>query len=152
MKKLMYWSILLKSHAAMFLTGLIVLYMVVSTAQAFITGETLDLAIPFTYVIQSMVLAVVISVMWVVFFDDNLIKKTRYFKRLIMFSLALIPVFALCLWLFYVVSSEWTFMWVVIAGLLVIGLIIISLLFELYFKLEGKRYTNVLMSYNSRVE
>jgi len=152
MKKLMYWSILLKSHAAMFLTGLIVLYMVVSTGHALITGESLELAIPFAYVIQSMVLSVIISVLWVVFFEDNLIKKARYFVRLIMFSLSLIPIFAVCLWLFYVISSEWTFLWVAIAGLLIVGLIIISLLFEVYFKLEGKRYTNVLMRYNSQVK
>jgi len=148
MKKLMYWSMLLKSYAAMFFAGLIILYVVTGSAYAFISNG-FEFSIPFVFVFQSAALSVVISVLWVVFFDDVIIKKMRYFMRLIVFSVTLIPVFSVCLWLFYAVFPGWTFLWVIIAGLLVVGLIIISLLFESYFKLLGRRYTASLKEFKT---
>ena len=147
----MYWTILIKTYAAMFFTGLIILYMVTGSAYAFFTGELFDYSVPFMFIIQSLVLAVVTSLLWAVFFGEGVIKKMRYFMRLILFALTLIPVFAVCLWLFYAAFTEWTFLWLIIAGMLAVGLIIISLLFERYFKLIGKQYTDVLNHYKQKI-
>jgi len=150
MKKMLLWSVPIKSFAAMFFTGIIILYMITGSAYSLFTDESLEYSISFMFAIQSMVLSVIISVLWNIFFSEAIIKKMRYFKRLIIFSFTLIPVFAVCLWVFYSVFADWTFLWLIIAGMLVVGLIIISLLFESYFKLIGRRYTEMLEVYKTK--
>ena len=150
MKKLLYWTVAIKSFAAMFFTGFIFLYMVLGTLYGIITGESFEYSVSFTFIIQSIALSVIISLLWTAFFDNAIIKKMRYFLRLIIFSLTLLPAFGLCFFVFQAVSAEWTNLWLIIAGFMVVGLIIISLLFESYFKMIGRRYTDTLNDYKAK--
>jgi len=150
MKKLFYWAVPMKSLSAMIFAGLIILYIIAGTAYAFITNESFEYAIPFIFVIQAAALSIIISVIATIIFSDILIKKKRYFYRLIIFSITLLPVFAICFLVFSVIY--WTNLWLIIGGLTVIGLIIIALLLEYYFKLRGRQYTEILKDYKLNIE
>ena len=152
MKKLFYWSVPMKSFSAMVFAGFIILYMIVGTGYAFITGEAFEYAIPFLFAVQAAVLSIIIAVLWTVIVSDLVAKKMRYFKRIIIFSLILLPVFGASFLIFHVASAEWTPLWFIIGGLIIIGLIIISLLFEAYFKMIGRQYTNVLKDYKAKIK
>jgi hypothetical protein len=151
MKKLFYWSVPIKSFAAMIFAGFIILYMIIVTIYAVITGEAFEYAIPFMFAIQAVAVSVVISILWTIIFSDIIIKKMRYFLRLIIFSAALLPVFALSFLVLFVSHADCIKLWLVILGAMILGLIIISLLFETYFKLIGKRYTEMLKDYKSKI-
>ena len=152
MKKLIYWAVPVKSLTAMIFAGFIILYMIVGFLYAFITGEPFEYAIPFMFAIQAAALSVIISVLYTLIFSDVIIKKTRYFLRLIIFAVTLLPVFGICLFAFYDASTEWTKLWLIIGGLIIIGMIIISVLFEIYFKLIGKHYTDILQEYKEKIK
>ena len=152
MKKMLYWLVPVKSFAAMIFAGFIILYVIAGSLYAFITGEPFEYSIPFIFAIQSMILSVIISVLWTVFFGDIIIKKMRYFMRLVIFSLTLLPVFGVCLLVFFAIPTDWAKLWLIVAGAMVIGLIVISLLFESYFKLIGRKYTEILKDYKSNIK
>jgi len=152
MKKIFYWSVPIKSFTAMIFAGFIILYMITGTFYSFITSEPFEFAIPFMFAIQSVILSIIISVLWIFIFSEIFIKTMRYFLRLIIFSLTLLPVFAVFLLVIFAVPADWTKLWLVITGLIFIGLIIISLLFECYFRLIGKRYTDILKDYKLNME
>lgn len=134
----------------MIFAGFIILYMITGTMYAFITGEAFEYVIPFMFAIQAAALSIAISVLYILIFSDLIIKKMRYFKRLIIFLLALLPVFAICL-VFIPMPSDRMNLWLIIGGAIVIFLIIISILFEAYFKLTGKRYTEILQDYKLKI-
>ena len=150
MKKLFYYTVPVKSFTALIFAGFIILYMITGFLYAFITGEAFEYAIPFVFAIQAAALSVIISVLGFFIFGDIIIKKMRNYLRLIIFALILLPVFALCFWVFYIIG--WTNLWFIIGGFMIIGLIIISVLFEIYFKLIGKRYTEMLNFYKTQTK
>jgi len=153
MKKMLYWLVPVKSFAAMIFAGFIILYIVTGSLYAFITGDgSFEYSIPFIFAIQGAILSVIISVLWTIFFGDLIIKKMRYFLRLVIFSLTLLPVFGVCLLIFINAPTNWAKLWMIVAGAMVVGLIVISLLFESYFKLIGRKYTEILKDYKSNTK
>jgi len=150
MKKMIYWTVPVKAFTVMVFAGFIILYMVTGTGYALITGEAFEYAIPFMFALQAAGLSIVISVLYALLFSDVLIKKMRYFKRLIIFSLSLIPVLALSFWIFNAVG--WNSLWLIIGGMIIIGLIIMSILFEVYLNMIGRQYTDVLKIYQEKIK
>jgi len=152
MKKMFAWLVPVKSLSAMLFAGFIVLYMAAGTLSALITGGGFEYAIPFAYALESAALSVVISVLWALMFSEIFIRKMRFYLRLIIFALSLLPVFAVCLLIFSVIPAGWSELWPFIAGAYVLGLVIISLLFECYFRVAGRRYTEMLNDYKAVIQ
>ena len=150
MKKLFYWAVPVKSFTAMIFAGFIILYMIVGFLYAIITSKAFEYVIPFMYAIQAAALSVIISVAWTLIFSDVIVKKMRYFKRLMIFTLSLIPVLAISFWIFNAVG--WNTLWLIIGGLIIVGLIIISILFETYLNMIGRQYTDVLKNYQANIK
>jgi len=149
MKKLLLWSVPFKSLSAMIFAGFIILYILTGSAYSFFISEAFEYSIPFAFAIQSAALSIVMSIMCALIFSDIFIKKMRYFQRVVIFVIALLPVLALSLLLFFSVPEELTILWLIIAGMILVGIIIVSFIFETYFKMVGKQYTEILRNYKS---
>jgi len=146
MKKLLLWSVPVKSLAAMLFAGFIFLYMMVGSFHSFMTEEVFEFAIPFAFAVQSAVLSALIAMLYASIFSEIAIKKMRYFQRMVIFLLLLIPLLAVHVWLFYSV------IWIIVAVAIGVGILVGSLVLDRYFKLVGKRYTNALEVFKASVE
>lgn len=151
MKKLLRLVIPVKSFAALIFTGLICLYIVTGSLCAIILHEPFDYSIPFIFVLQGLILAIVISVLWAVLLGDGVVKKIRYFPRLIIFSISLMALLAICLLVFFAIPTNWAKLWLIVAGCVCAGIVMLSILAEWYFKATGRRYTEILNEYKSNM-
>lgn len=151
MKKILSLVIPVKSFAALIFTGLMCAYMVTGGLYAVIMNQPFDYVIPFIFILQGLVMAVIISIMWSVLFSDTVIKKMRYLPRLIIFSLSLLAVLAVCLLIFLAIPTDWAKLWLIVAGIIAAGVIVLSVLGELHLKATGKRYTEILKDYKSNI-
>ncbi|MCL2356087.1 MAG: hypothetical protein FWC70_02850 [Defluviitaleaceae bacterium] len=150
MKKLITLSVPIKAFASMIFAGIMVLYMVSGVAYNVITGEALEYAIPFAFVVQVALLSTIISVLWNVFTGDTVIKNRRFAKRLIMFTLSLLPVLALCFFTFLAIPAGWTMPWFISVLAVSVFVVILAILSEIYFKKTGERYTEALNKYKQK--
>ncbi|MDR2546114.1 MAG: hypothetical protein LBC96_01210 [Lachnospiraceae bacterium] len=152
MKKMLDWLVPVKSLAAMFFTGFIVLYMIIGVGVSYIGGtSSLDsgkvAAIPFPYVLQSMVFAIVMALLWSALFSDIWIEKMSYFVRLFVFVMVLFIVFTGYGFILYFYDQEFSYLWVAVPYLVLVGIVITSLIFRGYFQILGRRYTAALAEY-----
>jgi hypothetical protein len=151
MQKLADFVMPLKFLGAGIFTGFMILYMVSGVAYAYITGNTFEFAIPFVFVLQGLLLAALISLMWGIFIGDVIIKKWRYFPRLIMFTLAVMALLAVCFLTFLAIPTEWSWFWLITNGVVGLGMIKLSFISEIHFKRTGKRYTEILKNFQSKI-
>lgn len=135
----------------MIFTGLMCLYMATGYLYATLWNAPFEYTIPFLFVLQGLILAVLISVLWIVLLGDGVIKKMRRFPRLILFSVSLVALLGICLLMFLAIPTAWAKLWLFAAGCIAVGVIILSILGELHFKAAGKRYTQILKEYKSNI-
>ena len=150
MKKLMSIVVPLKSFAAMIFAGFICLYVVTGVFCDVVQHQAFDYTIPFIFVIQGLLLSMMISVLWGIFLNDKIIKKWRYLPRLIVFSLSLMALLAACFLTFVAIPTDWAKLWLIVAGCVVAAIIILSISAELYLRATGKKYTEILKTYQSK--
>jgi phosphatidylserine synthase len=141
----------LKAFAAGIFSGLMILYMITGFVFAGFTGEAFNYSIPFIFVFQGLILSILISILWGLFFSNVIIKKWRFFLRHIMFELSLLSLLAICFFTFLAIPTEWSKLWLIVAGILAFGVIILSSLSEMYFKKTGKHYTEMLKAYKATI-
>ena len=150
MKKILSYVLPVKSLAALIFAGLVCAYMVCGWLYSAVTKVPFNYTIPFVFLLQGLVLSVVIAVLWGVLLGDRELGKLRYLPRLIIFCLALFIVLALCLSVFFAVPTDWAKLWLIVAGLLVAGVVVLSLIGERYFHATGQRYTAALRDYQAK--
>ena len=147
MKKIAALVMPVKFFAAMIFFGLITLYVVSGILNAVIMGETIEYAVPFVFVFQSMGLSIVIAVLWAFFFSDIIISKWRFFKRYILFALLMLILLVTCFFTFLAVPAEWTIIWFLVTMIVFTGATIFLSLNELHYKKTGERYMEILNAY-----
>ena len=136
-----------KSFTAMIFSGFMILYMVGAIIYSTITGHLFNYSIPFAFVLQSIGLSVIISVLWGVFFSKAIIKKWRFFLRHIMFELSVFSILGLYFLTFFNISSEEAKLWLIIAVIVAFFVILLTSICEMYFRKTGKDYTEMLKIY-----
>jgi len=147
MKKLVEFVMPIKIFGAMIFFGLVGLYMAGGVLHIIITGERIAYTVPFVYLLQSAGLSIVFATLWALFFDENIIKKWRFFPRYILFALSIITLLAVSFFTFLAVPVQWA------SSLLFVFLAVFSVttiflsLNELYFKKTGERYVEMLNTY-----
>jgi phosphatidylserine synthase len=151
MKKMMAFVLPLKSMAAMIFAGFICLYMGSSILYAVFTGIEFNYSIPFVFILQGLVLSVLISILWELFFSNIIIKKWRFFLRHLIFELSLLALLAVCFFTFLAIPTDWAKLWLLVVGIIGVGIITISSISEMYYKKTGKRYTEMLKTYKSTI-
>ncbi|MCL2884929.1 MAG: hypothetical protein FWF49_05535 [Oscillospiraceae bacterium] len=176
MKKTLNVVLPVKSLAAMIFAGLMCAYIVVGLLSVLINavfgGDLLTFffganphilyvfppqpaAIPFLFVVEGLVVAFVVAVLWTVLLGDGVIKKMRRFARLIFFSISLFVVMVVCIALFSclpdysTIPYTWGRLWGVTTALVVLGTLLVAIVGEIYFKATGKRYTKALEMYKA---
>lgn len=147
MNKMMAFVLPMKNFAAMIFSGFIILYMVTGVFYGSIYKQTFDYKIPFTFVLQGLVLALLISYFWFILFHPK--RKSRTFIRLIAFAMIVFGLVNFSALLLFAASTEWAALWMVTTMMISIGVIIIALLGEYFFRKEGKRYTEKLKDYQA---
>ena len=142
MKKLFEVSIAIKSIAAMVLAGQIFLFLIVGS---FFGLTSMD----FSFIWQAIIVAVVVAVLQYITFTEDLIKKTRYKHRLLVFSIPLyiiLAAFAIIFGWFTFSINTWlifTLVFVTIFGAFIFA-------FALYTKVTGKKFNESLDAYNRK--
>jgi hypothetical protein len=141
----------LKIFGAAIFSGFIILYMVSSVLYARVTGEAFSYAIPFVFVLQGLLLAALISLFWGLLFSGVLIKKWRYFPRIVIFSLSVMALLAACFLTFMAIPTDWAGFWLTTNGVVGLGLIVFSVIGEMHFQATGKRYTEILKNFQASI-
>jgi len=150
MEKLITFVMPIKFIAGGVLAGLIGFYMVVGTIYARFTGVEFEYSLPFSFILQGAVLAIIIAISWEVFFGEIIIKKWRFFKRVLMFNLSLALIIALCFLTSFVLPTDWAHLWLIGAVILTLGIAVMSGLNEIYYRKTGNRYNEMLRIYKEK--
>ena len=151
MKKFIGFLIQIKMLAAMVFTGLILAYIAAGWLYSVVKNVPFEYSIPFIFVLQGVVLAIAISVLWFVLLSDSVIKKMRFYLRIIIFIVALVIILSVCFLMFFAFHTNWAKLWLIISGLFIIVVTGISILGEIYFRATGKRYTYNLEEYKKKI-
>ena len=152
MKKLADFVMPLKMFGAAIFSGFMILYMVSGVVYAYVTTEDFNYAVPFVFVLQGLLLAALISLLWGVFFSDVLIKKWRVSPRLIVFSISLMILLGACVLTFIAIPTDWAQLWLITNSCIGFGLIVFAIVNEIRLKATGRRYTEVLNKYKTGLE
>ena len=151
MKKLMQFIMPVKTLASMIFAGLICAYVVAGCLWALITGQSFAYTIPFIFVAEGIALAIVIAVLWELLLGDQVIRKMRYFPRLILFALALAAALAGSLGVFFAQHTDWAKLWLIVVFLFMAVVITLSVIGEIYYRVTGKKYTELLNEYKANI-
>ena len=137
----------IKAFAAMMFGGLMCLYMVSGFLYAFFTGADFDYSIPFVFLLQGMGLTIAIALLRELIFGDVVIKKWRFFRRIIVFCILLMMLLVVCFLTFFAIPIDWAYLWLIAVGVLVLGVTIMFGLSEIYYRKTGEWYTEMLRIY-----
>jgi uncharacterized membrane protein YfcA len=149
MKKLMAVVLPMKNFAAMIFTGFIALYLVTGTLYAVCANAEFDFKIPFVFVLEGMALSLIISALWSALFSEK--RKCRAYIRLIAFAAALAASVIAGAFAFPVIPDRWSALWVAVTCCIVLGVIVMAILGEAYYRREGKRYTKALREFQANL-
>ncbi|MCL2376635.1 MAG: hypothetical protein FWC76_04480 [Defluviitaleaceae bacterium] len=150
MEKLMSFVMPMKFIAGGVLAGLVGFYMVVGTIYARLTGAEFEYSIPFAFILQGVVLAIAIAILWEVFFGEKIIKKWRFFKRALVFNLSLILLIAICFLTSFALPTNWAYLWLIGVGIIALGIAVMSGLSEIYYRKTGEHYNEMLRIYQEK--
>jgi len=89
--------------------------------------------------------------LWLVLLGDQRPHRLRYLPRLAIFCVLAAVAGGLCLLDFFLTHTDWAKLWLIVAGLVAAGLVVLSVLGELYYKTTGKKYTELLERYKAGV-
>jgi len=149
MIKMINFVMRIKTFAALLFAGMMCLYMIGGVFISYVLKLPFTFAIPFIFIIQGLILSAFISVLWGIFFSGEYIRKLRYFARLIIFSLLLLALLAVCFSIFFAIPTVWAKLWWVVAGCIEAGVAVLSIIAELYYRATGKRYTEILNNFKA---
>ena len=151
MKKFMGLVFFIKAFASMIFTGLILAYMTAGWLISSYKHVSFNYTVPLIFIVQALILALAIAVLWYLIFTDAVFKKLRYSIRLMGFVLLLILVLTGFLMMFFWHHTNWAKLWLIIAGFFVCITAGISVLGEFYFRITGKQYTQILEKYKEKL-
>ena len=149
MRKLTEFVMPLKMFASAIFAGFMILYMVSGVLYAHVSGVDFVYAVPFVFVLQGLLLAALISLLWGILFSDVLIKTWRLFSRLIIFAVSLMALLVVCVLTFVAIPTDWARLWLITNGCIGLGLIVFAIVSEVRFKTTGRRYTEILNKYKT---
>lgn len=141
MKKLIEITAAVKSFGAMIFAGLIIVYTVFG-------GWFFDLKeISMSLVWQALFIALIASALHFVVFTDTVLKKSGYAHRAILFSVPLLIVLSAFAYFGKWFPADNITNWLIFVAVYLFFFGIILIVFKLYFKFTGKKYTELLNAY-----
>jgi len=152
MRKMTEFVMPIKVFASMMFFGLIILYVVGGILHNLLTGEVIEYAIPFIFVFQSAGLSIIIAAIWTLFFNENIIKKWRFFPRYTLFAPSTMILLAISFFTFLEIPTEWVVSLLIATSTVFIGTTIFLSINELYYRKTGERYVEILNVYKKSLE
>ena len=107
-------------------------------------------SIPIGTIIQVLVISIISSTLQMIAFTEIFIKRLAYSKRLALFMfpfLAVLTTFAIKYEWFPIANIR---SWIIFIGIFFTCFIVTTILFEIYFKKTGNKYTGILNEYKNK--
>jgi len=150
MKTFMHEVLAAKTLAAMIFAGFICAYVAAGYLYAVVfPAAAFNFTIPFIFVIEGVVLSVVVAALWRLLISDDAPVKWRFSGRLIVFALLLMVALALCVLVFFPFPTYWAKLWWIVIGCVTAAIGALAVIGEVYSRVTGKRYTEVLKEYQA---
>lgn len=143
MKKFIEVTAEIKSFASMIFAGLIIVYTVF--------GGFFGLKeISFSLVWQALFISAIASILHFVVFTDVLAKKMRYGAKLTTFAIFMLFVLTGFAYFFKWFPVESGLYWLIFVLICLFFFGIVTLVFKMYFRVTGKKYTELLDAYKAK--
>lgn len=136
-KKLLSYAAELKTWICLCFTASLIIYMVIDMACG---GE----AMRYSLIWQLLGLCIVITVLQFTFFSDKVLKKPSYAVRMALFGVVTLLVCCGFAWGFRWFPLEEAGAWATFFLIFLAAFVAISLGFEIYFRVMGRRYDTLL--------
>lgn len=144
MKRLLKFVVEWKTWVGLMFTGTVALYLVL----CLILGqETVAVAMLWTL----LALSVVGTLVQALCFTDLLIRRMRYTWRLLLFCLLFFPMLAAVAWAFHWFPMEGG-SWIAFTGIFLAVLAVMTVGFEIYYRVTGRKYDGLLGQYRKEKE
>jgi len=141
-----------KTLAAMIFAGFMCAYVVAGYLYSLVFPRAaFNFTIPFIFVLEGVVLSVVVTALWRLLISDNAPVKWHFSVRLIIFALLLLIALALCVLVFFPFPTYWAKLWWIVIGCVTAGIGALAIIGEIYSRVTGKRYTEVLKKYQAEL-
>jgi len=139
-----------KSLGAGIFAGFMCAYVVAGYLYAWLIDRAaFNFTVPFIFVVEGVALAIVIAVLWYLLIDDAAPVRLRFFARLSIFALALAAALVVCVLIFFPFHTDWAKLWWIVIGIVTAGVVALSVIREIYSRITGRRYTEVLKKYQT---
>lgn len=145
MKKFLEWVMEWKILTCFSFTGFSLMYIICALAMGERTVEIKSL-------LSILLIACVGCLFQFVCFSDNVIKRMRYSARLLLFAAVFLPTVIGAALLFQWFPPQSGLSWILFISIFVIGFVVITLGFEIYFRMTGKKYDGLLGQYKKERE
>jgi len=150
MNKFMAFVMPAKSLAGLIFSGLMVLYVVAGYIVPAIQKAPFDFTVPFIFVIEAVVLSIAIAAAWQALFATA--RRWRFLPRLAVFCLILVVLMALSVLVFFGWHTDWAKLWWIVIAAVMAGIVVIAVAGEIYYKVTGQRYTELLHAYQAKAD
>ncbi len=145
MKKFMDCVVKWKISASFMFTGSMLVYLLA----AFIWNTEITKLT----VVSILILTVVGSFLQYLAFTDDIIKNVKYSWRLVIFTVPFLALILACAYFFKWVPTDLGMSpWLIFGGVFIFILIVMTLGFEIYYKVTGKKYDGLLGQYKKNKE
>lgn len=92
-------------------------------------------------------MSIVVSILQYLFFSETRTHKMTYMKRLVLFALLFLPILGFIAYQFHWFPIEKISAWILFVIIYVIILVIMTLGFEIYFRISEKKYEGIIGQY-----
>ncbi len=133
-----------KSYACLMFTGSAIIY----GAVALFLGQD---SIPLTALASLLILSILGTMLQFLIFSDRFIKKMRYTLRVLIFTPLMFIVLAANAWFFGWFPQDGG-RWLTFAAIFVAVLAVMTIGFEIYYSVTGRKYDGLLGQYRKRRE
>ena len=145
MKKFLAWVMEWKILTCFTFTGFSLIYIFAALAMGYRTVE-----------IKSLFSILLVSCVGCLFqficFSDGVIKRMRYSARLLLFAVLFLPAVTAAALLFQWFPPQSVPSWILFVSLFLIGFVVITFGFEIYYRMTGKKYDGLLGQYKKEKE
>ena len=144
MKRFFQFVLHAMAHACPLFTGTVLLYMLIASA----TGWASSMS--FSTLLQFLAVSVAGTLLQCLAFTDYVFKRMRYTRRSLLFACLFLPLlsaFALGFRWFPVENAS---SWLIFLGIFLLIFVGMTAGFEVYFRMQGKKYDGLLGQYRRR--
>lgn len=145
MKKFLDGVMQWKTYACFMFTGSVIIYMILALCM----GDSL---VSLSTLFSLLIVSAVGTLIQFVAFSEVVIKKMRYSLRMIVFCVPFLAMLIICALCYGWFPVNYAYSWIVFVGIFLVVLGGMTLGFEIYFRITGKKYDGFLGQYKKAKE